>query len=150
MVLDARPRTSARLWANAGSSRLGVGKVSLAHPCHQAAGAIVQGVSAAYYSDEHPMAQRKHEPGPPIDLENMRRQGVCNLVAYCLNDACRNQAVIDVSSYPGDTLVPWFKTKVKCAKCGGRGHKIDVMPNWKEADPVQDWRGRAAMPGGEN
>jgi hypothetical protein len=116
----------------------------------KAAGAIVQGVSAAYYSDEHPMAQRKHEPGPPIDLENMRRQGVCNLVAYCLNDACRNQAVIDVSSYPGDTLVPWFKTKVKCAKCGGRGHKIDVMPNWKEADPVQDWRGRAAMPGGEN
>jgi hypothetical protein len=67
------------------------------------------------------MAQRKHEPGPPMDLANMRRQGVRNLIAYCLNDACRHQAVIDVSSYPGETLVPWFRSKVKCAKCGARG-----------------------------
>src|SRR6478752_2285975 len=27
-------------------------------------------------SDEHPAAPRKHEPGPPMDLANMRRQGV--------------------------------------------------------------------------
>jgi hypothetical protein len=26
----------------------------------------------------------------------MRRQGVRNLIAYCLNDACRHQAIIDV------------------------------------------------------
>jgi hypothetical protein len=38
-----------------------------------------------------------------MDLANMRRQGVRNLNEYCLNDACRHQAVIDVSSYPGDT-----------------------------------------------
>ena len=35
----------------------------------------------------------KNAPGPPMDLENMRRQGVRNLIAYCLNDACRHQAV---------------------------------------------------------
>ncbi len=40
------------------------------------------------------MAQRKYEPGPPMDLANMRRQGVRR--AYCLNDACRHQAIIDV------------------------------------------------------
>ena len=62
----------------------------------------------------------KHPPGPPMDLANMRRQGVRSLIAYCLNDACRHQAVIDVSSYPGDTLVPWFRSKVKCGKCGAR------------------------------
>jgi hypothetical protein len=28
------------------------------------------------------------EPGPPMDLANMRRQGVHHLIAYCLNDAC--------------------------------------------------------------
>jgi hypothetical protein len=28
-----------------------------------------------------------------------------NLVAYCLNDACRHTALIDVSSYPADTEV---------------------------------------------
>ena len=92
---------------------------------------------------------KRHEPGPAMDLANMRRQGVRTLMAYCLNDACRHQDVIDVSSYPGHTLVPWFKIKVKCAKCGARHNKSDVMPNWKEADPVSDWRGREAMPGSE-
>lgn len=39
----------------------------------------------------------KHPPGPLMTLANMRRQGVRSLIAYCLNDACRHQAVIDVS-----------------------------------------------------
>ena len=95
------------------------------------------------------MAQRKHEPGPPMDLANMRRQGLRSLIAYCLNDACRHQAVIDVSSYPGDMLVPWFRSKVKCAKCGSWNNRIDVRPNWNEASPVTDWRGNDAMPGDE-
>jgi hypothetical protein len=38
-----------------------------------------------------------------MDLANMRRQGVHHLIAYCLNDSCRHQALIDVSSYPGHT-----------------------------------------------
>ncbi len=48
------------------------------------------------------MAAPKHPPGPPMDLANMRRQGVHHLIAYCLNNSCRHQAIIDVSSYPGD------------------------------------------------
>jgi hypothetical protein len=74
----------------------------------------------------------KHPPGPPMDLANMRQLGVQNLVASCLNDACLHVALIDVSSYPADTEVPWFRSRVVCAKCGGRGNKIDVRPNWKE------------------
>ena len=75
----------------------------------------------------------------------MRQQGVRRLIAYCLNDACRHQAVIDVSSYPGDMLVPWFRSKVKCAKCGARGHKIGVRPHWKEKPGMPDsWQGRKA------
>jgi transposase len=73
-----------------------------------------------------------------MDLANMRAQGVHTLIAYCLNDSCRHQAVIDVSEYPGDTPVPWFRSKVTCKKCGARNNRIDVHPNWKEADPVQD------------
>ena len=53
------------------------------------------------------------------------------LIASCLNDACRHVALIDVSSYPADTEVPYFGNKVVCAKCGSRGNKIDVRPNWK-------------------
>jgi hypothetical protein len=48
------------------------------------------------------------------------------------DDARRHQALIDVSSYPADTPVPWFRSKVKCAKCGARGYRIDVRPQWKE------------------
>ena len=31
-----------------------------------------------------------------------------------------------------DTEVPSFGPRVVCAKCGSRGNKIDVRPNWKE------------------
>jgi hypothetical protein len=41
-----------------------------------------------------------------------------------------------VSSYPADVEVPSFRPRVICAKCGGRGNKIDVRPNWKE-QPAQ-------------
>jgi len=51
-----------------------------------------------------------------MTLGNMREQGVHHLIAFCLNDACRHQALIDVSKYPGDTLISWFK--IKCGKCG--------------------------------
>ena len=44
----------------------------------------------------------KHPPGPPMTLGNMRELGVQHLIAFCLNDACRHQALIDVSSYPAD------------------------------------------------
>jgi hypothetical protein len=40
-----------------------------------------------------------------MDLANMRREGVRNLIAYCLNDSCRHQALIDVSSC-GDQSTP--------------------------------------------
>jgi hypothetical protein len=33
-------------------------------------------------------------------LANMRELGVHHLIAYCLDDACRHQALIDVSRYP--------------------------------------------------
>ena len=62
-----------------------------------------------------------------MTLGNMR--GVQHLIAYCHNDACRHQVLIDVSSYPAETEVPWFKSRVKC---GGRDNKIDVRANWKE------------------
>jgi hypothetical protein len=35
--------------------------------------------------------------GPPMTLGNMHEQGVHHLIAFCRNDACRHQAVIDVS-----------------------------------------------------
>jgi hypothetical protein len=34
----------------------------------------------------------------------MRELRVHHLIAYCLNDACRHTALIDVSSYPADEV----------------------------------------------
>jgi hypothetical protein len=44
------------------------------------------------------VAKQRQPPGQPMDLGNMRQLGVQNLVASCLNDACRHVALIDVSS----------------------------------------------------
>jgi hypothetical protein len=38
-----------------------------------------------------------------MTLGNMRKQGVRRFIAYCLNDACRHQALIEVWSYPAST-----------------------------------------------
>jgi hypothetical protein len=50
---------------------------------------------------------------PPMTLGNMRDLGVQRLVASCLNDAYRHQGLVDVSGYPADTEVPWFRTRVE-------------------------------------
>ena len=72
----------------------------------------------------------------------MRELGVQRLFASCLNDACRHQGLTDVSGYPADTEAPWFRSRVKCAKCGGRGNKLDARPNWKEQPPSEGLTGR--------
>ena len=81
-------------------------------------------------NDKHKYAKQPH--GPPMTLGNMRELGVQNLIASCLDDACRHVALIDVSAYTADTEVPSFRSRVVCAKCCSRGNKIDVRPNWKE------------------
>ena len=65
-----------------------------------------------------------HPPGPPMTLGNMRELGVQRLIASCLNDACRHQALIDVWSYPAETEITYFRSRMVCAKCGSRGNKI--------------------------
>ena len=88
------------------------------------------------------MAERKQPAGPAMTLGNMRELGVQRLIASCLNDACRHIALIDVSGYPAETEVPSFGPRVACAKCGGRGNKIDVRPNWKEQPTGESLTGK--------
>jgi hypothetical protein len=63
----------------------------------------------------------------------MRELGVQKLIASCLNDACRHVALIDLWSYPGETEIQYFKSRVVCAKCGSRGNNIDVQPIGKSS-----------------
>jgi hypothetical protein len=73
-----------------------------------------------------PAVSRRLEP--PATLPDAHQR----LIASCLNDACRHTALIEVWSYPAETEIPYFRSRVACAKCGSRGNKIDVRPNWKE------------------
>jgi Zn ribbon nucleic-acid-binding protein len=84
----------------------------------------------------------KRPYGPPMTLGNMRQLGVQRLIASCLNPACRHTALIEVWSYPADTEIPYFKSRVVCAKCGSRRDKIDVRPNWKEQTPQASLTGK--------
>ena len=52
----------------------------------------------------------KQPHGPPMDARQHARAGLQHLIASCLNDL-PPQALIDVSSYPAETYVPWFKSR---------------------------------------
>ena len=84
----------------------------------------------------------KHPPGPPMTLGNMRRNGVRNLIAYCLNPICRHEGLVNVSKYPDDLEVPAFAKKVIFMKCGAREKDIDVRPNWKERPEGESLTGK--------
>ena len=75
-----------------------------------------------------------------MTLGNMRALGVQRLQAFCLSDACRHTALIDVSSNPAETEVPSFQRRAKCGKCGRK--RIDVRPNWKEEAPQPSLTGK--------
>jgi hypothetical protein len=68
-----------------------------------------------------------------MTLGNMRALGVQRLSVSCLNQACRHDALLDVSSYPAETPVPSFGPRMKCGRCGGKN--VDARPNWKEQPP---------------
>jgi hypothetical protein len=44
--------------------------------------------------------------------------------------------------YKWTTEIPYFKSRVVCAKCGARGNKIDVRPNWKEQPTGESLTGK--------
>jgi hypothetical protein len=49
-----------------------------------------------------------------MTLGNMRDLGVLHRIAFCRKDACRHQALIEVSKYPDDVEVPSFQRRAKC------------------------------------
>jgi hypothetical protein len=64
--------------------------------------------------------------GPPMDLDNMRTNGVRSLSVYRL--ACHHDADVNVDSQPGHLTVPSFAGRMKCSACGSK--RVTVMPAW--------------------
>jgi len=67
----------------------------------------------------------------PMDLANMRQNGVRSLDVMCFG--CRHEMIINVDQFPSDLLVREFGPRMVCTKCGIVG--ADVRPNWKERSP---------------
>ena len=66
--------------------------------------------------------------GPPIDLANMRANGVRSVYAHC--GACEHEAVVNVDALPAETFVPDVAKRLRCTACGSK--KVTVVPYWIE------------------
>ena len=73
---------------------------------------------------------RFNNPIEPMDLANMRQNGVRSLAVQC--HRCRHEVIMNVDHLPGDLNVPSFGPKMVCTKCGKV--RPDVRPNWRERD----------------
>jgi hypothetical protein len=74
-----------------------------------------------------PMARtRSNEPIEPMDLANMRHNGVRSLSVQC--HQCRHEVVMNVDHLPGDLTVQSFGLRMVCTRTIG----ADVRPNWRE------------------
>ena len=67
----------------------------------------------------------------PMDLENMRQNGVRSLAVQC--HRCRHEVIMNVDHLPGDVTVPSFGPRMVCTKCGTIG--ADARPNWRAQSP---------------
>jgi hypothetical protein len=61
----------------------------------------------------------------PMDLANMRQNGVRSLAVACFG--CRHEVIVDADMYPSEFLVKNFGRRMVCTKCGMVG--ADVRPN---------------------
>jgi hypothetical protein len=73
-------------------------------------------------------ASRFDGPIEPMDLANMRQNGVRSLLIFCLN--CHHEKIMNVDHLPDHLTVPSLGTRMACTKCGTVG--ASVRPNWQE------------------
>jgi hypothetical protein len=50
--------------------------------------------------------------GPPMTLDNMRMNGVRDLLVICLTHRCEHNATFNVDAYPGELPVKWFEPRI--------------------------------------
>jgi hypothetical protein len=75
--------------------------------------------------------------GPPMDLRDMRAQGVRSLWVSCT--LCHHSAVMNVDRFGDAVTVPSFGPRMVCTGCGIVG--ADARPNWQERPPSESITG---------
>ena len=74
-------------------------------------------------------------PGPPMDLANMRQNGVRSLAVLCLANGCGHATSMNVDQYPGHLAVKSFEGRMKCSRCSGKN--VEVRPDWSTLPPYR-------------
>jgi hypothetical protein len=75
--------------------------------------------------------KRRHE-GPPMDLANMRQNGVRSLSVSC--PACHRSVRFNVDTYADDVPLTAFGPRMVCTRCGMIG--ADARPDWTERPAI--------------
>jgi hypothetical protein len=75
---------------------------------------------------------------PPMDLDNMRTQGVRSLWVVC--ELCHHDAVVNVDTYGDAVPVSAFGPRMVCTHCGIIG--AFARPNWQERPTSESLTGR--------
>jgi hypothetical protein len=83
-------------------------------------------------------SSRFNEPIKPMDLANMRENGVRSLLIWCRN--CHHEKILNVDHLPGNVTVPSLGQRMSCTKCGTVG--ADVRPNWLEQPERESLTGK--------
>ena len=65
---------------------------------------------------------------PPMDLANMRANGVRSVEARC--EACGCEAAFNCDEFPADLPVPDVALRLRCSGCGSK--RIVTKPDWTE------------------
>ena len=73
---------------------------------------------------------RFNGPIEPMDLANMRANGVRSLDVSCRQ--CQHRAILSADPWPDFVPVPSFGPRMVCTRCGIIG--ADARPNWPERD----------------
>jgi hypothetical protein len=68
----------------------------------------------------------RSKPGPPMTLQNMRKNGVRAVTATC--EACGREADVNVDALPSTVTVPKAGQRLRCSSCGGK--TISTRPAW--------------------
>jgi hypothetical protein len=71
---------------------------------------------------------RFNGPIEPMDLANMRANGVRSLDVSCRQ--CHHRAILSADPWPDFVPVPSFGPRMVCTRCGIIG--ADARPNWQE------------------
>jgi rRNA maturation protein Nop10 len=71
----------------------------------------------------------RNNPGPPMTLANMRKNGVRAVSAAC--EACGHKADVNVDALPETVTVPKAGQRLRCSACGGK--TISTRPAWHTA-----------------